>query len=425
MHADLRARRQAWLLLAVLVAVFVAMVVTLTPWDPTSGLTINRPSADEFFTPEQIARSEAFHDDIKWPSWLSVLAGLVFAVLLGFSRVGRRLADLGMARSRRWWVQVLVLVIVVSIAQRVVTLPFAIWGRSVARDYGLATNTWAEWAADVLKSLGISMVLTSLALLALVALARKFTRHWFIAAATGSALLVLALSFLYPIAFEPLFNKFTSMPDGPLKTRLVALAAEDGIEVSDVLVADASRRTTALNAYVSGFGATKRIVVYDNLITKAPRDEVSLVVAHELSHAKHDDVLVGTIEGAVGAAIAMVLLYLALTTDRVRRPVRAESPGDPRVVPLVVALVALAGFASLPIQNGLSRQVEMRADTHSLELTGEADTFVSMQKRISTSNISNLHPNPVLSFWFSSHPTTLDRLGLAQAFERQSAEGSR
>lgn len=425
MPADPTARRQAWLLLAVLLAVFVAMVVALTPWDPTSGLTIDRPPADRFFTPEQIARSEAFHDDIKWPSWLSVVAGLVFAMLLGFSRGGRRLADLGTARSSRWWMQVLVLVLLVSLAQRIVTLPFAIWGRSVTRDYGLATNSWAEWTVDVLKSFAMSTALTCLALLVLVALARRFTRHWFVAAATGSALLVLTLSFLYPIAFAPLFNKFTSMPDGPLKTRLVALAAEDGIKVSDVLVADASRRTTALNAYVSGFGATKRIVVYDNLITKAPRDEVALVVAHELSHAKHDDVLVGTIEGAVGAAIAMVLLYLALTTDGLRRPVRAESPGDPRVVPLVVALVALAGFASLPIQNGLSRQVELRADTHSLELTGEADTFISMQERISTSNISHLHPNPVLSFWFSSHPTTLDRLGLAQAFERESAQSPR
>jgi STE24 endopeptidase len=412
-------------MLLVLVGVFVALVVTLTPWDPTGGLAVSRPPAEDFFSPAEIARSEAFHDDIKWPSWLALVAGLTFAVLLGFSRVGRRLADLGTARSTWWWLQVLILVGLVSLAQRLITLPFSIWGRSVARDYGLATNSWAEWTVDVLKSLAISVVLTAIGLLALVALARRFTRYWFAPAAAGAALLVLTLSFLYPIAFEPLFNKFTPMEDGPLKAQLVQLAADDGIQVSEVLVADASRRTTALNAYVSGFGATKRIVVYDNLVTKAPPDEVSLVVAHELSHAKHDDVLVGTIEGAVGAAIAVVLLYLALTTTRLRRPVRANGAGDPRAVPLIVALIALASFATLPVQNGLSRQIEMRADTHSLELTGDADTFIAMQQRLAVNNISHLDPNPVLGFWFSSHPTTLDRLGLAWAFRQQASEAPR
>jgi STE24 endopeptidase len=229
---------------------------------------------------------------------------------------------------------------------------------------------------------------------------------------------------MYPIVFEPLFNKFTSMEEGALRTQLIELAEKDGIDVSDVLVADASRRTTALNAYVSGFGATKRIVVYDNLVANAPPEEVELIVAHELSHAKHDDVLVGTAMGAVGAGIAMVSLYLVLSADRVRRPLRVASARDPAVVPIVIALAAFAGLITAPIQNTLSRQVEARADAHSLELTGHPETFIAMQQRLADTNISHLEPNPVLSFWFSSHPITMDRIGMAVAFADQSGTGN-
>jgi STE24 endopeptidase len=411
-------RRGAWVTLAVLTGLFVALAVVMTPWNVV-GTDVPRPSPQDFFTQQQIARSEAFHDAIKWPGWLSLISSLGVAALLGFSPVGRTIVDGVRHRLGRWWLQVIVLVVVVTVLLRLATLPFSIWARTITLDYGLSTNTWSAWAWDVVKTLGISILLTTMGMLALVWLARRFTRRWYAAAAGGAALVVVVLSFLYPVVFEPVFNKFTSMEEGALRTRLIELAEKDGIDVSDVLVADASRRTTALNAYVSGFGATKRIVVYDNLVENAPPEEVELIVAHELSHAKHDDVLVGTAMGAVGAGISMVLLYLVLSSDRVRRPLRVASARDPAVVPVVIALAAFAGLATAPIQNTLSRQVEARADAHSLELTGDPETFIAMQERLAVTNLSHLDPNPLLSFWFSSHPITMDRIGMAVAFEDQ------
>jgi STE24 endopeptidase len=418
-------RRGAWVALALLTGLFTALAVALTPWDVV-GTDVPRPAAEDFFTQQQIVRSEAFHDAIKWPGWLSLITSLCVAGLLGFSPMGRTLVDGVRERVGRWWLQVIVLVFAVLVLMRLVTLPYSIWARTITLDYGLSTNTWSAWAWDVLKSLGISIGLTTLGMLALIWLARRFTRRWYLVAAAAAAFVVVVLSFMYPIVFEPVFNKFTSMEDGALRTRLIELAEEDGISVSDVLVADASRRTTALNAHVSGFGATKRIVVYDNLVANAPPEEVELIVAHELSHAKHDDVLVGTAMGAVGAGISMVLLYLALSSDRVRRPLRVASARDPGVVPIVLALAVFASLASAPIQNTLSRQIEARADAHSLELTGDPETFIAMQQRLAITNISHLDPNPLLSFWFASHPTTLDRIGMAVAFGGQpTTEGSR
>ncbi|MBA2445499.1 MAG: M48 family metalloprotease [Nocardioidaceae bacterium] len=410
--------------LTLLSLALVGSLAVLTPWGSTSDSEQAGRLLEHYFTPAQIQRSDDFHDAAKWPSWLRLLMDIVLAVVVGFSPIGRRLVDLVRARQRRWWVQVVALVALVSVVVRLLTLPVSAWGHRVASDYGLATQTWAEWMVDVLKSLGITVMLGSLALLALVGLARRFRRRWFVPAACLAAAAAVAVSFAYPLVFEPVFNNFTALPDTRLKQQLLDLADRDQIEVSEVLEADASRRTTALNAYVSGIGATKRIVVYDTLVASAPDREVALVVAHELGHADANDVLVGTAQAALGSALAVVALFVVLSLERLRRPLRAGSAADPAVVPIILALSVLAGFAAAPVVNTVSRQVEGRADLHSLELTQEPDTFIALHRRLAVTNLSHLDPNPLLALWFNSHPMTLDRLAAAEAWRAAHASDS-
>ena len=413
-----RGVRVAWIAVLVLSLAFVAMVIVFTPWDPLPGADIERAPIDEFFTDAQVSRSNDFFDLVKWASWANLLLGLGTAVVLGFTPMGRRLVDAVRRRVRRWWLQVIVLSLVVLLIARLVTLPGSIWIQHVSQDYGLSTQTWSAWLIDVAKSWSIYAAIVTIALLALIGLARRFTRTWFVPASIGAAVLVVALSFAYPVVIEPAFNEFTPLSDGPLRTDILDLAERSNVEVSDVLVADASRRTTALNAYVSGFGASKRIVIYDNLLESASDREVELVVAHELGHASTDDVLVGTFEGAIAAALAVVALFLVLRPELLRKPTGAGSVGDPAIVPVLLGLVVIVGFLASPIQNGLSRQVEARADAHSLDLTDDPETFIAIQQRLATTNLSHLEPNPILSFWFNSHPPTLDRIGMALAWEQ-------
>jgi len=408
----------AWAALATATVTFVGLVVVLTPWDRLPGARVTPAVVSDYFTPAQISRSNAFFAAARWPSWLSLILGLVVVIVVGLTPLGRRLVSLVRRRVRGWWQQVICLVVAVTALQQVVTLPTAAWSQHVALRYGLATQSWPSWVLDVVKSFAISVMLTSLALVLLVGLARRFTRTWFLPAAVGAGALVLAGSFAYPLVVEPVFNTFVPLQDGPLRTHLLALAAEDGVQVSDVLVADASRRTTALNAYVSGFGSTKRIVVYDTLLDSTPDSQIELIVAHELGHATSDDVLVGTLEGAVAAAMAVLALFIALRPDRLRRAVGAGSAGDPAVVPVVLALAAVVTLLGSPVQNAVSRQIEARADAHSLDLTGDSVDFIKLQRRLAVTNIAHLEPNPVLAFWFNSHPATLDRIGMALAWER-------
>jgi STE24 endopeptidase len=229
---------------------------------------------------------------------------------------------------------------------------------------------------------------------------------------------VVVGSFLYPVVIEPAFNRFEPLPAGELRTRLLDLAEENGTPVQDVLVSDASRRTTALNAYVSGFGSTRRVVLYDTTLERLPEDGVASIVAHELGHVVHRDVLTGALIGALGSGAAVALSGWLLSWTSLLRRVGAQSPADPAVVPLVLLLLSLGGLLSTPVQNLVSRQVETRADLRALELTGDAGAFVDMQRQLSATNLSDPDPPGAWHWFFGSHPTAAQRIAFAQDWQR-------
>ncbi|GIH96476.1 M48 family metallopeptidase [Planobispora siamensis] len=404
-------RAAGWALVA-LGAATLAVVAFTTPWRPLpSGAPPVAPDPSRDFTAEQIARSAAFDAAVGPPAYLSLGLTLVTAGLLVATPVGARL--LGRLRGP-WWLRVLLGVVAVTVAVEIVRWPLGMWQETHLRDYGLSTQTWLTWSADRIKSIGIRTGLIAVMVLAVVALARRM-RRWWIPAALGAFTLTVAASFVYPVLIEPVFNDFTPMAAGPLRDDLLAMAARDGVPVEDVLVADASRRTTALNAYVSGFGATRRIVVYDTLL-KAPAEEVKLVVAHELGHADNGDVLYGTLVGGLGAACGACLLYLVTSAGVVRRRSGVASVADPAAAGLLVGLVSLATVLSGPVQNVVSRQVEARADAHALDLTRDPAMFTAMQKRLAISNISDLSPDVVEYVLYASHPAIPERIAMARSW---------
>ena len=404
------ARRQAGIALILLGLVILAVVGFGTPWRVLpAGAPDVPPDPSGDFTAAQIARGDAFHAATNAPGYLSLALTIVFAGILVATPLGARLVG---RLWGPWWLRALQGVLLLTAVVEGLRWPLGMWYESRLRDFGLSTQDWTSWSVDRLKNLVISALLTALMLLAVVALARRL-RRWWIPAAAGAFALTVAMSFVYPVVFEPLFNDFRPMPPGQLRTNLLAMADRDGVPVEDVLVADASRRTTALNAYVSGFGATRRIVVYDTLL-KAPQNEVELVVAHELGHAKRGDVLTGTLVGGLVAAFGAVLLFLLL--HLVRRRAGVRSAADPRAVGVIMGLLTLASAVAGPGQNLVSRHVEARADVHALDLTRDPATFIAMQKRLAITNISDLTPNPVENALYASHPSAPERIALARSW---------
>jgi STE24 endopeptidase len=407
--------------IVVLGLVMLAAVVLLVPWRPLPlhGLAPTRADPERDFTAAQIAREEGFHAAVRPPAYVSLGVGLLVAMVLGFTPTGARLMSAVAAPfGGGWWARVLLGTLALTLVGRVLTLPWDAWRESVSRRYGLSTRTWGAWVVDLAKSYAVGLVVTMALLLLVVGLARLQPEWWWVTGAVVGALLVVLVSFAYPVVVEPVFNKFTPMPDGPLRTSLLQLARNDGVPVEDVLVADASRRTTALNAYVSGIGATRRIVVYDTLVEQAPPEEVRLVVAHELGHAKQHDVVWGTVLGALGVAFLVCLLALLGRSSRLLDRAGIDSPGDARAVALVLALIAVLTFVAGPAENLLSRRIETRADVHALNLTHDPGSTVEMQRRLSVTNLSDLEPSPLVFGLFATHPTGPQRIALARDWAR-------
>jgi STE24 endopeptidase len=408
-------RRVAAVVTAVGAFAFVALAAALVPWHPVPGAgPTTLPAPDTILTPAQLARAHDYSGPARILGYVSLVVSLAVTCWLGFTRAGLRLVG---RLPGWWWVKVVLGVAAVNLVGRLATLPFAWVGYRRRVEYGLSTQAWPDWLRDVAVSWMVNVVGTSLVLLVVVGSARRW-RTWWPAVAGGiAAVLVMLGSFVYPVVVEPLFNHFTPLPDGSLRSGVLRLADEEGVHVDDVLEADASRRTTTLNAYVSGFGGTRRVVLYDNLVNDVPEDQVLSVVAHELGHARHDDVLTGSLLGAAGAVVGIGVLGLVLARRREEGGGETSGSGrragDPAVVPRVLALVAVAGLLASPVQNGISRRIEARADVDALLATRDPDAFVEVQRQLAVRSLSDLSTPAWSQFWFGSHPTTRERIAVA------------
>jgi STE24 endopeptidase len=299
--------------------------------------------------------------------------------------------------SLRWWVAALVLPAIVQLVASLVVLPVGCWRYRQDVRFGFSTQGPRGWLLDIVKQLAVGVVLTVGALALLFALAHRAPHSWGWGAAAGAAALVLVLGFLAPVVLEPVFNRFVPLAGGELAERLHALAVEAGVPVSEILVADASRRTTRQNAYVSGVGRTRRVVLWDTLLA-APADQIEVVLAHELGHRAHRHVVAFTLLGMGGAAFYVALL-------RLLRP--HPVPHDTAFFLLVATLLDIM---ARPAVAALSRRFERAADRFSLELTRNRDAYNALHHDLAVANRSELQPPRWLYYWRFTHPTPIERL---------------
>jgi STE24 endopeptidase len=392
--------------LAIAVAVAAAAAATLL-LRPRSGLIEPAPvDVTQYFTAFQLERAEDFRSLQR----VLGLAGLGVGIgTLGVLvwRPPRRLLGRLEARPLLGGAAVGA---GISLVLVVVELPIRAWIRQRSLDVGLSTQAWGDWAVDVLKGAGIGAVTAAIGGLAAVGLVRRFPRNWW---APGAVLVIaygVVTIWLYPIVIDPVFNKFDKLKPGQLRSDVLELADRAGVDVGEVYRIDASRRTSAANAYVVGLGHSKRVVLYDNLIDEFPRDEVRVVVAHELGHQKHNDLLRGL------AWLALVAPAGTFLTQALAERFARRDMGTPAGLPAIALAVALTGLGLGIASNALSRPVEARADSFALELTRDPTDFVKFERRIAIRNISDPDPPSLFHVLFGTHPTDKERIGMGEAF---------
>ena len=389
------------------------------------------PAADplEAFTEDEVRACVAYAKPRQRWGLAGYGTDLAVLAVLALTGPGRAVVRAAAGLAGAWAPGRVALATVAVLAVRAgVGLPFSVRAFRQDARAGVATQGLGGFLRDWAKGRGVGLVLTVLPLSALVLGARWQPPGWPLVAAAAATLLVVALAMAGPVLIEPLFNRFSSLEPGPLRARLLALAETMRVPVRDVLVADASRRTTRVNAYVSGLGRTRRVVVYDTLLAAAGSgpppdgagdpppsgtDEVVLVVAHELAHVRHRDVLWGTVGAAALAAVSVLAAVALFDLGPVQRALGVSGLGDPLAAPGLLLLAALGGLVAAPVASAISRWAEARADWVSLEVTRDPVTAVAVERRLALENRADLHPNRLLMVMFASHPSTMARIAQA------------
>jgi len=296
----------------------------------------------------------------------------------------------------------------------VITLPFGIAAHERSVDVGLSTQDLADWLADWGKSTAIGAVFAAGVGTGALALMRRFGERWWI---PGTAAVVGAsavFTWLAPVVLAPLFNKFEPLDEGPARRDTLELADRAGVDVGEVYRVDASRRSTAINAYVNGIGSTKRVVLFDTLLDDLDRGERRSVIAHELGHVKDHDIRRGLLFIAISTPLALVFAT-AMAREIARR--RDTELGAPASLPAIALAVAVTSFGIGVAGNQLSREVEGKADTTALELTDDPRGFIELQQELAGRNLADPDPPEAFQFLLGTHPTTMERIGEALAWQ--------
>jgi STE24 endopeptidase len=391
--------------LAVAAAVAAAQVAVVA-LRPREGVIEPAPvAARSYFSEAELARARDFRGPQAALGW-GILAVEVGVLALLVARPPRRLT----AVRRRPVLAAGLAGAALSVAVAVAPLPLKAVARERARDVGLVTRSWGGWAQDLAQTWAISAGVAGAGAAVAVAAIRRAPRWWW---APGALLVVgygAVTQYVWPVVVDPLFNDFTELPDGRTKRDVLELARRADVDVGKVLVIDASRRTTAANAYVAGVGRTKRVVLYDTLLEGFTPEQVRYVVAHELSHVHHRDIPGGLL------FLALVAPVGTFAISRVARAWdRGAAPG-PQTVPALALAVVLVATPVTWVSNQLSRDVEARADAFALRLTDDPRTFITFKKDLAVRNVSDPDPPGWRNALLGTHPTTVERIGIGEAY---------
>lgn len=305
----------------------------------------------------------------------------------------------------------LVFFLLLMYAETMISIPFGIYSTfRIENRYGFNTMTWRLWVSDTIKSLLISTVLMCLVITAGLFIVQESPRLWWLWVWCFFLGFSIFMMYVSPYVIEPLFHKFTPLEDDGLESGIRTALNKAGINVSRIFRMDASKRTTHTNAYFTGIGKVKRIVLYDTLIEKMDRDEIISVLAHEAGHWKKKHLLKHL---AATEAIALVVTYLAyrlVQTDLLLNIFNIEH-GSLFVKIMVLGFIgSIASFPFSPVFNYFSRRHEIEADRFSFHLTGNKESMISALVKLSKDNLSNLHPHPLYALFHYSHPPVLERI---------------
>jgi Zn-dependent protease with chaperone function len=353
--------------------------------------------------------------------FLILLALLYFGVAARFRNVAER-------KSQNKWLQGVIVFPLFIVTTAVLTIPSDIYHQRVRRIYGLSVQGWGSWWADWAKSLALGMMLETFLLFLLYAMIRRSRKRWWFYGWLLCIPVVVFVLFIAPLVIEPLFFKFSPLDqtNPELVTQIERVVQRGGLDIprSRMYSMNASEKYTGDNAYVSGFGASKRVVVWDTTQKHMTPGEIMFVFGHEMGHYVLNHVVKGI---AALLLLLLALLYLAyLCSDwAVRRwgaRWQIRDFADLASVPLLILLLGIFSFISTPLQNAVSRYLEHQADTYGLEaihgLVPDSQAVAAQAfQKLGENWLEYPAEGDFFEWWSQDHPSTRKRMHYAQEYD--------
>jgi len=359
-------------------------------------------------------RAARYHRLRRRAAVLSVATGAIALFGLLESGWSRDLATWARAFGRTT-ISVALFSTVVAIGWELLSFPFALYSSFLLdRKYGLSSESLGAWLADHLKALGVGLVLTIGAAIAVYASISSWPRTWWLIDAALFAAAAAVFSRVAPIVLLPMFYRFTPLARESLRDRLVALSTRAGVPVLGAFEWGLGDKTTRANAALVGMGRTRRIIVSDTLLKDYSDDEIEVILAHELSHHVHHDLWSALAVESLAVLVSLAAAHAGLVALSGRFGLGSES--DVAGLPLLVLSGGAVSLLLTPFANAWSRHNERRADLYALALTGRSAPFISAMRRLGAQNLAEARPSRPVLWFFHTHPTIEERIATARSF---------
>jgi Zn-dependent protease with chaperone function len=407
---------------ATLCLLLLAFLLVIAPIAAHAGLTEYR------LPPELLKKSEALYRTRMLTFVAGTVYGILLLIALLYFRVGARYRNWAERASSRRFVQALVFVPLLSITVDALSLPIGIYGHSLSLNYGLSVQGWGSWFWDWIKNELIGIVISTLLIWGLYAILRRWPQRWWFHAWLATIPVMVLLVFITPVFIDPLFNQFDPLEQKQpqLVTELEKVMQRGGlsIERSRMFEMRASDKVTTYNAYVTGIGASKRVVVWDNTSKDLTIPQTMFVFGHEQGHYVLNHILKGMAFAVGGLLLVFYLAYRTIGGLIRRWGARwdVRDPADWASFPVLLLIFTVASTVAQPVVVGVTRRMEHEADVYGLEVIhglvpdSEAVAAQAFQK-LGEKGLSYPTPNPLYVLWTYDHPTIADRVTFAAQYQ--------
>lgn len=382
------------------------MSTTISPWKAFPA------DPEDWYSAEEMAKADAYGKPLRRVLAAGGAVGFLVTVAVVLTHLAPNLIDsLGVTN---WVLGLVVSIAVIHVTSSLAGLPFGIWRELVYdKKWGFSKQTTRGFIVDELKSIPLVLVLYLLLFGPLFAVIRSVDLWWLLGWAVF-AVVQVTIGILFPIVVFPLFNKYTPLEDGDLRSEILDTARKAGADITEVLVEDSSKRDTRPNAYVAGIGKVRRVVLFDNML-RYPTPAIVSVIAHEIGHWKLRHIL-RTIPMALATTfVTFAVIGVLMENETVLDLAGVDTPGDPGALPLFLLLFTLLGKVTGLASAWMSRVHERQADLYAYELLGSPTELKDFFHDISVENLMDLRPS-VARRLKASHPPMAERMAMAEAW---------